>query len=352
MKQYRFLSLAALVAGASFISSCNDDDPKPVVVPPSEAGLIEVDGGGAAYPNTVFIDLSTGTQTAVKRESWDLAFATGSDFKVLINGTTGAMALATELNDISMVSEANLSEEDAAKLILSFTNVEGILHVDDPSMPISKPAISAISTAEGDNKVYILNRGTSGAEERPRKKIRVIRKGDGYTLQHADLDATEFTSVDISKDNEQNFVYFSFENGIVEVEPGKNAWDIAWTAGTSSTPYPEATNGTLAYFFQDLVIHNIYGSTSVAEVLAADISYEAFTEGDALGLTFNSSDRLAIGSNWRGGGGPNSAPAVKEDRYYIVKDADENIYKVRFLSLTKDGERGKPSFEYELVKAE
>ncbi len=349
MQQYRFLSLAALLAGITIFSSCSEDDPDPIVIPPTESGIIEVDGGGSTYPNTAFIQLRTGTQTAVARESWDLAFATGSDFKVLINGTTGAMASATGETDIDAVSSADMTAADSASLVLSFSNLVGILHVDDASTPLSKPAIAAISSTEGSNEVYILSRGASAVDAKPFKKIRIIRKGDEYTLQHSDADAATFTSVDITKDKDLNFVYFSFEKGIVNVEPGKNSWDISWTAGTSTAAFPQATNGTLAYFYQDLVFHNIYGGSSVAEVLEADVAYESFTEQSAEALTFNSTNRLAIGSNWRSGGGPGSGPAVKDDRYYIVKDIDANIYKVRFLSMTKDGERGKPSFEFELV---
>ncbi|MDR7129924.1 hypothetical protein J2X69_002270 [Algoriphagus sp. 4150] len=348
MKQYRFLSLAALIAGVTVFSSCSDDDkPAPVVTPPTESGVIEVNGGGATYPNTAYIQFRTGTQTAVARESWDLAFATGSDFKVLINGTTGAMASATGKTDINAVSAADMNAADSAALVLSFANLVGILHVDDAVAPLSKPAIAAVSSTESSNEVYILSRGASAVDAKPFKKIRIIRNGEGYTLQHADADATTFTSVDIAKINELNFVYFSFDNGIVDVEPGKAAWDISWTAGTSSTPYPQATNGTLAYFYQDLIFHNIYGGTGATEILEEDIAYEAFTEGDALGLTFNTTDRLTIGSNWRVT--QPSPGEIKQDRYYIIKDAEDNIYKVRFLSLTKDGERGRPSLEFELV---
>ncbi|SFT74957.1 HmuY protein [Algoriphagus locisalis] len=352
MKQYHFLTLTALLAGVTLLSSCGDDDPEPVIVPPTESGLIEVDGGGAEYPNTAFIDLSKGTQTAVARESWDLAFATGSEFKVLINGTTGAMASATGETDINAVSAAGMTSADSAALVLSHTNPIGILHVDNPSDPLSSPIISAVSANDDNNEVYILSRGASAVDAKPLKKIRIIRNGEGYTLQHADADATEFSSVDISKDSDLNFVYFSFEDGIIDVEPGKAAWDIAWSAGTSTTPFPSAPNGTLAYFYQDLIFHNIYGGAAAVEVLEETIAYEAFIEGDAIGLSFNTTDRLSIGSNWRAGGGPNSAPVVKEDVYYVIKDAEENIYKVRFLSVTKDGERGKPSLEFELVSEE
>lgn len=351
MKHLRFLPMTALMAAVSVFSSCSDD-PDPVVVPPNESGLIEVDGGGATYPNSVFVSLRSGVQTPVARTTWDLAFSTGSDFKVLINGTTGAMASATTKTDINAVGATEIAAAEASgELVLSFTNLAGIEHVDDPANPLSKPVIAAVSATEGNNMVYLLSRGSSGVDAKPWKKIRVIRNGQGYTLQHADADATTFTSLNISKDADDNFVYVSFENGVVDVEPAKTGWDIQWTAGTSSTPYPQASNGTLAYFYQDLVYHNIYGGSSVVQVAEATIPYADFDETDVPTVTFNSDNRLTIGSNWRGGGGPTSAPAVKSDVYYVVKDANANVYKVRFLSLTKDGERGKPSFEYELVEA-
>lgn len=343
--------MAVCAVGFGLLASCSDD-PDPLVIPPNESGLIEVDGGGATYPNTVFVSLRSGAQTPVARASWDLAFSTGSDFNVLINGTTGAMASATGQTDINAVGAAEIAAAEASgELVMGFTNLVGILHVDDAANPSSKPVIAAVSATEGNNMVYLLSRGASGVDAKPWKKIRIIRNGEGYTLQHANADATAFSTLDVTKDNDRNFVYVSFESGIVEVEPAKTEWDIAWTAGTSSTPYPQATNGTLAYFYQDLVYHNIYGGSGAAQVLEATIPYEEFDETDIASLTFITDNRLTIGSTWRAGGGPTSAPAVKDDVYYVVKDSDKNIYKVRFLSLTKDGERGKPSFEYELVEA-
>lgn len=349
MKQYRFLSIAALLAGVTIFSSC-DEDPEPVLLPPTESGIIEINGGGAEYPNTAYIQFRTGTQTTVARESWDLAFSTGSDFNVLINGTTGAMASATGKTDISDVGADEIANAEASgELILTFTNLVGILHVDDASNPLSKPVIESISPTNGENEVYLLNRGSSAATERPWKKIRVTRTGTGYTLEHADADSDVFSTLKVSKNDDDNFVYVSFEDGIVDVEPAKAAWDIAWTAGTSATPYPDATNGKLAYYFQDLVYNNIYSGVGVAQVLEAEIAYAAYVYGDVYATTFAIKNRLAIGSSWRSGGGPSSSPAVNGDIYYIVKDTEANIYKVRFLSLTKDGERGKPSFEFELV---
>ncbi|WP_268034334.1 HmuY family protein [Algoriphagus sp. PAP.12] len=351
MKKHQFFQLGLFILSLVGFFSCSEDD-SPIVVPPNETGTIEVNGGGETYPNSVFINLRATEQTTVSRESWDLAFYSGAEFKVLINGTTGAMASATGQTDLNAVGETEIAAAEATgELILSFTNLDGILHVDDPSAPLSNPVIEAISSTDTENEVYLLSRGASGVEAKAWKKIRITRNGQGYTLEYADANATTFSSVEISKDSDYNFVYFNFEQGIVSVEPKKSEWDISWTAGTSSTPYPQAANGTLAYFFQDLVYHNTQNGIGVTEVLEADIAYKDFTSEDVLSLSLNTSDRLTIGSNWRAGGGPSSSPAVLTDRYYIIQDAEDNIYKLRFLSLTKAGERGYPSFEFELVEA-
>nr|WP_040669745.1 HmuY family protein [Nitritalea halalkaliphila] len=86
-------------------------------------------------------------------------------------------------------------------------------------------------------------------------------------------------------------------------------------------------------------------------VMEADIAYEDFAASDLMGLSLNTDNRLAMGASWRGGGGPNQAPSMLDDRYFIVRDAQGNHYKLRWVSLTRNGERGRPSFEYTLVQA-
>lgn len=342
-----------LVCALSFALIACESSEAPVLEPdPATDGLIEINGGGSTFPNMAFINLRTGEQTAVQRQRWDLAFSTGTDFKVLINGNTGAMAFQTDATDINEVGEAQAATLRATGgLDMTFSNMEAILRVDNPSNPLNQPVIAPVSAVQADNKVYLLNRGSMGAEDRPWKKIRILQQNGRYLLQHADVGATSFSTLEIQKDGDFNFVYVSFEQGKVSIEPKKADWDFVWNAGTSTTPFPQAVNGTLAYFFQDLVFHNIYGGVSAIQVLESTISYENFSEVNLSALSLVGDNRLTIGSNWRGGGGPNMAPSIRNDRFYVLKDARGNIYKVRFLSLTRDGERGRPSFEYALVKA-
>jgi hypothetical protein len=59
-------------------------------------------------------------------------------------------------------------------------------------------------------------------------------------------------------------------------------------------------------------------------------------------------DQRGIGSDWRNvfNGG-----SIKDDRFFVLKDADGNLYKIRFNTLTDDsGIRGNPKFEYSLLQ--
>src|SRR5690606_17511267 len=149
-----------------------------------------------------------------------------------------------------------------------------------------------------------------------------------------DIAATTYQEIQITKDSQYNFRYIHFENGLVNVEPAKDRWDIAWTGFTNSTNFG---GGSIPYYFQDIILQSRNG-VETAELLIANAgTYEAFEESNLTGVTWQTT-QLGIGAKWRSGGGPGSAPAVRSDRFYIVKDVDGNIYKVRFTALTQNGE--------------
>jgi len=323
-------------------------------------GSINVDGGGENYPNKVFIDLSAKRQTAIERTTWDFGFSSGSDFRVILNSSNGMMAKALDETDLNSVTAADtagfglqLSLDAVFAAITSDTPPswvpEAITWIDDPSGDLNGTAIAAVSATVDENKVYIVNRGNgpgSTPVELGWKKIRIVRSGTGYTLQHADIAATTFSEIQITKDSKFSFQYVSLANGAVEVEPAKEKWDIAWTAFSNSTNFG---SGPVPYYFQDMILQNTNG-VETAQVLTADIAYANFTEADLAGITFATS-QTNIGSSWRSGGGPGSGPSLKSDRFYIIKDADGNVYKLKFTALLQSGERGKPAFEFELVKS-
>lgn len=315
----------------------------------AEASSSVGDGGGATYGNKVFFDLSANTQVPVLRTKWDLGFYTGADdFRVILNSSVGMMVKQLNKNNLADVTAADtVGFSNEVFFNQTAPSTAALAFIDYPSGDLTKTAIAAISATTDENKVYIVNRGKgvgSPAPDRGWKKIRITRNASGgYTLQHADIDAATFTSIEIAKDDAYFFKYISMETGAVEVEPKKEKWDIAWTYFSNTTNF----GGEVPYLFQDIILQN--RNVEVAKVMTATKTYETFAEADIAAATFTDS-QISIGADWRSGGGPTSGPAVRTDRFYVIKDGNNNYYKLRFTAMTKDGERGFPAFEYVLVK--
>ncbi|WP_083927753.1 HmuY family protein [Niabella aurantiaca] len=339
------------------IASCKKDKDPVIIIPPSSGSTLQLDGGtgGAAAINAVFVDFSADKQTPVLRDSWDLGFYCGSDFKVTINLTNGAAAVAVNKTDINTVTAADF-DRDTLRVGLDGMSVVGSFAViDDTREPniLNKTVIAAVSANDADNKVYILNRkgGDASAADANLYKIRILRKGNGYTLQYAKLAETTFKTLEIDKETDFNFRFASLVSGtIVNVEPAKANWDLVWSWSMYYTgPFP--------YAFSDFVaINNIGGAAAFERVYASDEAaadaYAKFNKDSAAQYTF-SSRRDAIGTTWRRTAAPGATlPAgVYKTKFYVVRDGSGNLYKLKFLSFTSEdgGTRGKPQIEYTLI---
>lgn len=311
---------------------------------------LTINGGGTLYPNKVFVDLSANRQTAVNRNSWDLGFYTAAgEYRVILNSSAAMMAKQISKNDLNTVTAADTVGFSTEVAFNQFAPIASSLpYIDYPSGDLNRTAIAAVSANAEENKVYIVNRGLapgSPAASRGWKKIRILRNASGgYTLQHADINASSFSTIEIARDDQYFFRYLSFESGLVDVEPVKKKWDIAWTYFSNVTNFG---SGEVPYLFQDILLIN--RNVQIARVMTTAKSFADFTEADIVAQTFLVTQN-AFASDWRSGGGPSTAPAVRTDRYYIIKDGDNNYYKLRFTALTQNGERGYPAFESVLVK--
>ncbi|MFN8334120.1 MAG: HmuY family protein [Cyclobacteriaceae bacterium] len=313
------------------------------------SAAMNIRGGGPTFPNRVFIDLSANRQTAVNRTDWDFGFYTAEgEFKVILNSGLAMLAKPLDKTDLTTVTAA-----DTVGLGASFTtdafSVDNIGYIDDPSGNLGNLAIDDVSATASENKVYIVNRGKDVAgNQRAWKKVRVIRNGDNYTIQYADIAATTFQTLEITRDNSYVFNYVSLDaNSAVQPEPEKRKWDIAYTTFMNQTNLGE---GFIPYMFNDFIIQNREGVQTVQLLVSNVGEYADFDAADLTGITFGTAQNT-IGSGWRNGGGPSTPPSLRMDRFYLVKDADGNVYKVKFTALTTDGERGRPAIEYALVSA-
>ncbi|MGB4775005.1 MAG: HmuY family protein, partial [Daejeonella sp.] len=173
--------------------------------------------GGAAAVNSVFVDLSASTSKSVARASWDLGFYNGADFRVIINNTNGAAAIKIDKTDLKQVTAADVNPAS-----LAIGAGSGTLDLmDHPDGDLSKTVIKEITANEADNKVYVISRIGGTPSVNDLMKIRILRNANGYTLQYAKLDDTNFTTITINKNAAYNFIAFSFDHGVADVEPVK-----------------------------------------------------------------------------------------------------------------------------------
>ena len=350
------LFLCAIVT----VSSCDNDD-TPTVIPPATGSIIDPQVGGPDQPNQVFIDLSKGTQSAVNRDSWDLGFYTGSEFRVILNNTVSALTRSIDKTDLNAVTAQDTVGFGAQLDIDAIFSTlfgppqpwlsETISWADDPSGDLNNTAIDEINADASANQVYIINRGKNpDGSQRGWMKIRTIRNGEGYTLQYATIGATSFQELNITKDSSVDFVNVSLDNGIAQALPEKTDWDFAFTVFLNRLS--AGPNTIIPYAFNDFVITNA-SRVQVAEITQNDeTTYEGFNLNDANGLDFSSAID-AIGSGWRtvAQPGSNQQTGVNENVFYVIRDTENNLYKLLFTRLVDPdtGERGNPQFMYDIL---
>jgi hypothetical protein len=352
MRLQKIISAAA-VTSVLFIACKKDIDPILVGSPGLQVqfnGIIGSEAGSSAG-NSVYIDFSTNTMTTAARASWDLGFYCGTDFRVILNSTTGAGAKVLAVSDLSQAGSA-----DTIGLTLSVNQANpqppDLAYFDDIAGAVTGTVIPEVSATDASNKVVIINRGTGGSiPARPWIKIRVLRNSTGgYTLQYAGITATTFQTLQISKDADYHFKFVSFDNGIVNVQPEKTKWDLVWGYSVFQTNFG---TGIVPYTFSDLIAVNDLSGVQVKEKIYADAAtataaYTAFNK-DSVNATTLITGRWIIGSNWRS---TQPATGAKTDRFYLIKDANGNYYKLKCLAMGVGGDggtRGKPEFKYDLI---
>jgi len=360
------------ISSLFFTTSCLHEDDGAIQIPPLSGTLMSPDMGGANQRYQVWIDLSAPVpmegeedqrQKKNLRTAWDLAFYNGDEFRVILNYSIFMTAGSINSTNIDEVNEA-----DFAMLLETFSPGAGIppQYIDNIKGDYFTPngtAIKEISANDAENKVYLVKLGydyyhgndippynvyTSG-DFRGYKKVRILRHGeDGYLIQYADLNSTSHQEFIIHKNPEYHFTFFSMVNeSTVEIQPKKNNWDICFTV------WNNVIEGYGTYIYPDFVLSNrlsgvgVYGIITDATNL--EMAFNNFTLADVNEALFKYDDQRVIGSDWRSTvNGTSSSPIVHPDRFYVIKDPNGQMFKLRFLSmLGPNNERGFPKFEYD-----
>ena len=358
------------------------------------SGVINGEQGGSNEPNQVYIDLSSNTQTAVRRDLWEIGLYNGTENRVFLNSSI--LVTAAELEGVTDILSTTESSDLPEAMELSTVTVNtvaelleglplsygqygnidtGTVFTDNKEGTLEGTAFAEVSTTADENHVYIVSLGSEIPEDpaevgsikttgdpRGFMKVRILSDGSSYTVQFADLNETEnFSEVTVQKDDNFNLTAFSLVNGqSVNVEPQKGSWDLNLTGVFSYYGVGNfgPTQIVAGLTYSDYVLHNNLGGVGLYQVTTYAIdretgqrtdfdvpSYADFSRSDVVEADLVYDDRAIIASDWRSVFG---GAAVKDDRFFILKDADDNYYKLLFTAFTNDeGERGFPQFTYE-----
>lgn len=307
----------------------------------ASTGVIEIDGGGETFPNQAFIDLSKLNQSTIDKYSWDLGFYTAAgEYAVILNNSSYVMAQQIDATDIDAVTASDTLGFAANMTVSNYYNPDASLWIDDQSGELDATAFGTISTTDSENKVFIIKRDGDG---RNWKKVRVLQDGDNYSIEHADIDATSHTTTSITKAVDYTFTHLDLDHGIVSAEPEVDSWDIQYGTYANRTFYGEYY---LAIGYNDFITLN-RAKVSAAMVMTETVAYDDFSSSDLSSVTMVDDNISIIGSSWR-----ETYPELYlyDDRFYVLKDTEDNYYKLKFTRLTtSDGDRGYPEITFELI---
>jgi hypothetical protein len=329
-KRIYFLKLFVLLLTLPLIlSACFKEDEK---VPVHEAGdvLTKVIPLGEKYTSQFYYDLES--QDFVSTNSifdWDLAFeSSDTGWHIVMNGAK-SMHAGNTYN----------------KVFESITGDAGVkMHFDPSSGELDSSAIGLWYYTEGNETisngdVYVIDRGLDlDFSSLGKKKISIDIQNNDYLFRYADLDGNNENTITIRKDQDYNFIYFSFDEGIIEIAPKKDKWSMLFTKyatllyTTTGEPYPYTVTGAIL-------------NRNKVRVAIDTLDFESISLADTANHVFTDRSDI-IGYDWKVYSLDEDKYVIVPDRNYIVRDKDALYYKMRFIDFYDDlGVRGSIKLE-------
>ena len=295
------------------------------------------------YSNVTFFKIYENITAEVSNQArgqWDLAFQSAFEGEiVLLNYTVEASSIKTGTSNFSEV-DSNLALQ--------------LLELDEWNFNDPAYSNNADSTALRDwesQEVYLVNRGSKTSSQEAYYKIQFISKtSDSYTFKYAHISSSVENEITINRTQGLANVYFSLALGeVVEHEPLLDEWDFYFA------PYfgwfETLTVGEFSPYNLTGVMINNEGGVRVCQIFNGEIAYEDIDIIMAESLTYIDWKGV-IGSTWKNIPNPdNPVYTMDTNKKYVLKLADGNYYKLRFLDFySPHGDQGYPSFEINLIK--
>jgi hypothetical protein len=334
MKNMRF-SLSLFVCAALLFSACMKEE-KPYALPPvpGQEGDFKVQHGqvnmGENYETQVYYSFDKGIVRYGGYQDWDISFTTSEVPELWMNGGKGVLLYPTGKKDYATV----LSSEAVTLSNRVYDNPNGLE---------GESGLGILSAAEHVGEVFIADIGDGFYYKIQLKEI----ASSAYVFKAGPLESTLGQEYTLDKDEEYNFVFFSFEKGVVKVEPPKTDWDFIITR-YRHVYYGHNSDGSDELYPVNGLLTNPYKTSSGKDTVRYDF-YEFSTEQAATYTLYPARD--VIGFDWKTVNINTSQYKVHDWKIFLIKDQHERLWKLRFVDFyDENNKKGSPKFEFQRLQ--
>lgn len=324
------------------VVSCFEEDQ---AVPPYELpeNVDSLSIQNSIYHYQVYFDFSSGMIVAENENTeWVLSFECGeSGYHIRINSSDFWGVAHTGSSNIDSVFSVNpdlVWKQDKSDGNPDSTAVGSWVNFDN-----SEPSYT--------REVYLIGK-YDGIAYNLAKKVQFISVNEeGYTFLIGDPDVSDPDTIEVVKDNRINYIHFSVEdNSALQLEPEKEEWDILFSQYFTILYTDDSIRAP--YYVRGVLLN----PNRVEAALDTTINFLDVNYSNASLNTFFSSQDI-IGHDWKSvtvDEASNSAEyKVRPGYTYIVRDANDVLYKFRFKSyFNKSGIKGYPSIEFARLNTE
>jgi hypothetical protein len=322
--------LSALVITAVLFSSCQKEE-KPYAVPEkgnAESAQVHM---GEEYDKQIYFSLTNGQVASNNYKDWDIALTTGADNPELwMNGGKQVLIYPAGTDNYAAV-----------------TSKDGIANnawlYDHPSGLSGKSGLGILKEGNHLGEVLVVDGG-----EGIYFKMQVLEAtATTYKIKTGPLEAGVGSEITLNKDEDYNYVYYSFSSGIVRPEPPKKDWDIQFTR-YRHVYYDFNPDGSDMLYILNGALTNPY-KTKSGEDTTKGYDFNTFSAAEAQNFSLFP-DKDIIGFDWKIAD-ISSSPVVytvNAKKVYVVQDQNGQLWKLHFVGFyDSNNKKGSPQFEYQ-----
>ncbi len=320
----------AISAILVLLSSCFEEDSRVPEYPYTVHTISD-----SVQVNRSYFDFESASILAVhKNDIWQLAFECGVDgHRILTNSEAYWLIYNTHQK----------TPEPSVQMPYINASMYDIPGLWPDSTAVGTWFNTSNSVRTYTKNVYLLGKMASPSFQEVKEIVFLELTDTSYTFSYHDRSTDTYDTVLIPKNNEVNFVYYSFSTHTsFTPEPPKTEYDVIFTSY-----YDMATlfGITQPYHVGGGFI-NIYATEAALDSITP---YEAIDLNKALDTEF-SRKRDIPGYKWKDVNvdisSVNATYKVKPHYTYLFKTQEGNYFKLRFLSYSLEGKSGFPQFEF------